>query len=46
MDQVGLSSALIGFALCFFGKRVWRVSGVLMAFLLSVWWFFMGMSLF
>lgn len=42
----GLCSALNGFVLCFFGKRGWRVIGVLMAFLLCVWWFLIGMSLF
>jgi hypothetical protein len=42
----GLCSALIGFALCFFGNRGWRIIGVLMAFLLFVWWFLIGMSLF
>jgi hypothetical protein len=44
--QWGLGSSLLGCVLCVFGKRWWRVVGVVVAFLLLVFWFLIGESLY
>jgi uncharacterized membrane protein YbjE (DUF340 family) len=41
----GLSTALIGFVLGFFGRRWWRVTSITSAFLLLLWWFLIGGSI-
>jgi hypothetical protein len=42
----GLGSALIGFALCFLGRNWWRLAGLSLGLLLSVWWFLIAESLY
>lgn len=41
----GLAFAAGGSALCFFGKRWWRIAGVGVGLCLSIWWCFLAGSL-
>jgi hypothetical protein len=34
----GFDCAALGLFLCFFGRRWWRVAGIALALLLSIWW--------
>jgi hypothetical protein len=40
-----MGSALVGFALCFFGQGRWRFFSVLLALVLFAWWYGEGMAL-
>jgi hypothetical protein len=42
----GSGSGGIGSALCFFGRRWWRVAAVGLGLALSVWWILIGGSLY
>jgi hypothetical protein len=44
--QWGLGSATIGSALCFFGRRWWRVAAVGLGLVLSTLWIFIAGSLY
>jgi hypothetical protein len=42
----GLGSSIVGCALCFFGKRWWRIAGVILGFLLTAFWLLQAESLY
>ena len=42
----GLCSAIAGIVLCWFGRRWWRVAGLLSSVLLLIWWYLVGVSLY